>query len=95
MTKEQLDSFAAMMIRSRTFICEAVDDKGHSQEIFCGEPYALIEAAFNMLLSMIDELETVEEQITQIRTRMMFLNAARIAKEKAPEAAATALSAEK
>ena len=84
MTKEQLDSFTAMMIRSRTFICEAVDDKGRSQEIFYGEPYALIEVAFNMLLSMIDELETVEEQIAQIRTRMMFLNAARIAKEKAP-----------
>ena len=93
MTKEQLDSFAAMMIRSRTFICEAVDDKGRSQEIFCGEPYALIEVAFNMLLSMIDELETVEEQIAQIRTRMMFLNAARIAKEKAPDAAATAQGA--
>lgn len=93
MTKEQLDSFTAAMISSRTFICEAVDDKGHSHEMFCGEPYALIEVAFNLLLSMIDELETVEEQIAQIRTRIIFLNAARIAKEKAPTAAATALSA--
>ena len=93
MTKEQLDSFTAEMIRSRLFICVAVDDKGRSQEMFCGDPYKLIDVAFNTLLSMIDELETTEEQIVQIRTRMMFLNAARIAKEKAPEAAATALSA--
>ena len=92
MTKEQLDSFTAEMIRSRLFICVAVDDKGRSQEMFCGDPYKLIDVAFNTLLSMIDELETTEEQIAQIRTRMMFLNAARIAKEKAPEAAANAPS---
>ena len=95
MTKEQLDSLTAEMIRSRLFICVAVDDKGHSQELFCGDPYKLIGVVFNTLLSMIDELETKEEQIAQIRTRMMFLNAARIAKEKAPEAAATAQGAEK
>ena len=72
----------------------AVDDKGRSQEMFCGEPYKLIDVAFNTLLSMIYELETVEEQITQIKTCMIFLNAARIAKEKAPCAAATAQGAE-
>ena len=44
---------------------------------------------------MIDELETFEEQIAQIRTCMMFLNAARIAKEKTPDAAATAQGADK
>lgn len=54
----------------------------------------LIDVAFNTLLSMIDELETTEEQIVQLRTRMMFLNAERIAKEKAPTAAATAQGAE-
>ena len=63
MTKEQLDSLTAEMIRSRLFICVAVDDKGHSQELFCGDPYKLIDVAFNTLLSMIDELETKEEQI--------------------------------
>ena len=82
------------MIRSRLFICVAVDDKGRSQEMFCGEPYKLIDVAFNTLLSMIYELETVEEQITQIKTCMIFLNAARIAIKKAPDAAATAQGAE-
>ena len=62
MTKEQLDSFMAEMVRSRLFICVAVDDKGRSQEMFCGDPYKLIDVAFNALLSMIDELETTADQ---------------------------------
>ena len=94
MTIEQANELADRLAMSDLFICVTL--KGNrSWEVSYGDSYKLVDVAYNTLLSMIDELETVEEQITQIRTRMMFLNAARIAKEKAPDAAATALGAEK
>lgn len=94
MTREQANELADRLAMSDLFICVTL--KGNrSWEVSYGDSYKLVDVAYNTLLSMIDELETVEEQITQIRTRMMFLNAARIAKEKAPEAAATALGAKK
>ena len=93
MTREQANELADRLAMSDLFICVTL--KGNrSWEVSYGDSYKLVDVAYNTLLSMIDELETVEEQITQIRTRMMFLNAARIAKEKAPEAAATAQGAE-
>lgn len=94
MTREQANELADRLAMSDLFICVAL--KGNrSWEASYGDSYKLVDVAYNTLLSMIDELETVEEQITQIRTRMMFLNAARIAKEKAPKAATTARGAEK
>lgn len=94
MTREQANELADRLAMSDLFICVTL--KGNrSWEVSYGDSYKLVDVAYNTLLSMIDELETTEEQITQIRTRMMFLNAARIAKEKAPDAAATALGAEK
>lgn len=94
MTREQANELADRLAMSDLFICVTL--KGNrSWEVSYGDSYKLVDVAYNTLLSMIDELETTEEQITQIRTRMMFLNAARIAKEKAPEAAATALGAKK
>ena len=94
MTREQANELADRLAMSDLFICVTL--KGNrSWEVSYGDSYKLVDVAYNTLLSMIDELETVEEQITQIRTRMMLLNAARIAKEKAPEAAATAQGAEK
>ena len=94
MTREQANELADRLSMSDLFICVTL--KGNrSWEVSYGDSYKLVDVAYNTLLSMIDELETTEEQITQIRTRMMFLNAARIAKEKAPEAAATALGAKK
>ena len=92
MTREQANELADKLAASDLFICVALKGK-RSWEASYGDSYKLVDVAYNTLLSMIDELETVEEQIAQIRTRMMFLNAARIAKEKAPEAAATAPSA--
>ena len=93
MTREQANELADRLAMSALFICVTL--KGNrSWEVSYGDSYKLVDVAYNTLLSMIDELETVEEQITQIRTRMMFLNAARIAKEKAPDAAATAQGAE-
>lgn len=92
MTREQANELADKLAASDLFICVALKGK-RSWEASYGDSYKLVDVAYNTLLSMIDELETVEEQITQIRTRMMFLNAARIAKEKAPEAAATAQGA--
>ena len=93
MTREQANELADRLAMSDLFICVTL--KGNrSWEVSYGDSYKLVDVAYNTLLSMIDELETVEEQITQIRTRMMFLNAARIAKEKAPDAAATAQGAE-
>ena len=94
MTREQANELADRLAMSDLFICVVLKGK-RSWEASYGDSYKLVDVAYNTLLSMIDELETVEEQITQIRTRMMFLNAARIAKEKAPEAAATAQGAEK
>ncbi len=93
MTREQANELTDKLAASDLFICVALKGK-RSWEASYGDSYKLVDVAYNTLLSMIDELETVEEQIAQIRTRMMFLNAARIAKEKAPGAAATALSAE-
>lgn len=94
MTREQANELADRLAMSDLFICVTL--KGNrSWEVSYGDSYKLVDVAYNTLLSMIDELETVEEQITQIRTRMMFLNAARIAKEKAPDAAATAQGASK
>lgn len=93
MTREQAKELADKLAASDLFICVALKGK-RSWEASYGDSYKLVDVAYNTLLSMIDELETLEEQIAQIRTRMMFLNAARIAKEKAPEAAATALGAE-
>ena len=94
MTREQANELADRLAMSDLFICVTL--KGNrSWEVSYGDSYKLVDVAYNTLLSMIDELETTEEQITQIRTRMMFLNAARIAKEKAPETAATALGAKK
>ena len=84
MTREQANELADKLAASDLFICVALKGK-HSWEVSYGDSYKLVDVAYNTLLSMIDELETVEEQITQIRTRMMFLNAARIAKEKRPE----------
>ena len=93
MTREQANELADRLAMSDLFICVTL--KGNrSWEVSYGDSYKLVDVAYNTLLSMIDELETVEEQITQIRTRMMFLNAARIAKEKAPDAAVTAQGAE-
>lgn len=93
MTREQANELADRLAMSDLFICVTL--KGNrSWEVSYGDSYKLVDVAYNTLLSMIDELETTEEQIAQIRTRMMFLNAARIAKEKTPEAAATAPSAE-
>ena len=94
MTREQANELADRLAASDLFICVALKGK-RSWEASYGDSYKLVDVAYNTLLSMIDELETVEEQIAQIRTRMMFLNAARIAKEKAPEAAVTAQGAEK
>jgi len=88
MTREQANELADKLAASDLFICVALKGK-RSWEASYGDSYKLVDVAYNTLLSMIDELETVEEQIAQIRTRMMFLNAARIAKEKAPEAAGT------
>lgn len=92
MTREQANELANKLAASDLFICVALKGK-RSWEASYGDSYKLVDVAYNTLLSMIDELETVEEQIAQIRTRMMFLNAARIAKEKAPDAAATAQGA--
>ena len=93
MTREQANELADRLAMSDLFICVTL--KGNrSWEVSYGDSYKLVDVAYNTLLSMIDELETVEEQITQIRTRMMFLNEARIAKEKTPDAAATAQGAE-
>lgn len=93
MTREQAKELADKLAASDLFICVAL--KGNrSWEASYGDSYKLVDVAYNTLLSMIDELETVEEQIAQIRTCMMFLNAARIAKEKAPCTVATAHGAE-
>jgi hypothetical protein len=94
MTTEQVEELAGRLAESDLFICVTMK-RGHSQEALYGETYKLIGVAFNTLLSAIDELETTEEQIAQVRTCIMFLNDARIAKEKAPDAAATAQGAEK
>lgn len=93
MTREQANELADKLAASDLFICVALKGK-RSWEASYGDSYKLVDVAYNTLLSMIDELETVEEQIAQIRTCMMFLNAARIAKEKAPCAAATTQGAE-
>lgn len=85
MTTEQVEELAGRLAESDLFICVTMK-RDHSQEALYGDTYKLIDVAFNTLLSTIDELETKEEQIAQIRTRMMFLNAERIAKEKAPGA---------
>ena len=93
MTREQANELADKLAASDLFICVAL--KGNrSWEASYGDSYKLVDVTYNTLLSMIDELETVEEQIAQIRTCMMFLNTARIAKEKAPCAAATTQGAE-
>ena len=66
MTREQANELADRLAMSDLFICVAL--KGNrSWEASYGDSYKLVDVAYNTLLSMIDELETVEEQITQIR----------------------------
>lgn len=58
MTREQANELADKLAASDLFICVALKGK-RSWEASYGDSYKLVDVAYNTLLSMIDELETV------------------------------------